>query len=158
MLAAENSFYSVFGDNMAHIVVSVCMNLIKTTASEAELIMNDPTEFINLSLDCCDKQKSNVMKSQACKLLENMCDHVDGATTCVTTFACNALNLALQTAAGKQPNMIAQQGLWGKENDPFLSSTPPIIVAETCLVVLTVISYILPKKDHLVPFFQEALA
>ena len=44
------------------------------------------------------------------------------------------------------------------ENDPFLQRTSPIIVAETCIVAMTVISYILPKKDHLVPFFQEALA
>ena len=44
------------------------------------------------------------------------------------------------------------------ENDPFLQRTSPIIVAETCIVALTVISYILPKKEHLLPFFQEALA
>jgi len=44
------------------------------------------------------------------------------------------------------------------EKDPFLSKTPPILVAETCIMTLTVISYILPKKDHLVPIFQEALA
>jgi hypothetical protein len=44
------------------------------------------------------------------------------------------------------------------ENDPFLQRSSPIIVAETCIVALTVISYILPKKEHLLPFFQEALA
>jgi len=43
------------------------------------------------------------------------------------------------------------------ENDPFLQKSP-IIVAETCILALTVISYILPKKDHLVPLFEEALA
>ena len=43
---------------------------------------------MNLALDCCDKQKSLVVKSQACKLLEHMCDNVDGAATCITTFAC----------------------------------------------------------------------
>lgn len=43
------------------------------------------------------------------------------------------------------------------ESDPFLQNSP-IIVAETCILALTVISYILPKKDHLVPLFQEALA
>jgi hypothetical protein len=44
------------------------------------------------------------------------------------------------------------------ENDPFLTQTSAEIVAETCIISLTVISYILPKKNHLVPFFQEALA
>ena len=43
------------------------------------------------------------------------------------------------------------------ENDPFLNR-PLVIIGETCILALTVISYILPKKDHLVPIFQEALA
>lgn len=77
-------------------------------SSEAELIMNDPTEFVNLGLDCCDKQQSMIVKTQACKLLEHMCDNVDGAATCVTTFACNALNVALQTAIGRNPEFLAQ--------------------------------------------------
>jgi hypothetical protein len=44
------------------------------------------------------------------------------------------------------------------ENDPFLTRTSPIIVAETCIIALTVISYILPKKGHLLPIFNQALA
>ncbi len=121
-------------------------------------MIKDPQEFVSLSLDCCDKQTSMIVKSQACKLLENMCDNVDGAATCVTTFVCNALNVALQTAAGLTPAFLAPEGLWGMENDPFLQRCPPVVVAETCILALTVISYILPKKNHLVPLFQEALA
>ncbi len=113
--------------------------------------MDDPQEFINLALDCCDKQKSQTVKTQACMLLEHICDNVDGGTTCITTFACNALNFALKK--GLSPALIAEQGLWGMENDPFLCNSQPVIIAETCIVALTVISYILPKKDHLVPLF-----
>jgi hypothetical protein len=97
LLSDERDYSEIFIENQAHILVSVCLNLIQTMSSEAELIMNDPNEFMNLGLDCCDKQKSMIIKSQACKLLEHMCDNVDGAATCVTTFACNALNIALQT-------------------------------------------------------------
>lgn len=80
---------------------------MQTQSQEAELVLNDPSEFVNLALDCCDKQKSFIIKSQACKLLEHMCDNVDGAATCVSTFACNAINLALQTHAGTKPEFIA---------------------------------------------------
>jgi hypothetical protein len=80
---------------------------MQTQNQEAELVLNDPSEFVNLALDCCDKQKSFIVKSQACKLLEHMCDNVDGAATCVSTFACNAINLALQTAVGNKPEFIA---------------------------------------------------
>jgi len=88
-----------------------------------------------------------------------MCDNVDGAATCVSTFACNALNAALKKAAGLPDTgfLRPEYGLWQMENDPFLSR-PPVIIGETCILALTVISYILPKKDHLVPIFQEALA
>jgi hypothetical protein len=34
----------------------------------------------------------------------------------------------------------------------------PEIVAETCLVALTTISYILPRRSDLVPVFEEVLA
>jgi hypothetical protein len=54
-------------------------------------------------------------------LLEHICDNVDGGTTCITTFACNALNFALKK--GLSPALIAEQGLWGMENDPFLCNS-----------------------------------
>lgn len=53
--SGENTFFDIFADNMVHLIVSVCLNLMQTTPSEAELIMNDPSEFVNLALDCCDK-------------------------------------------------------------------------------------------------------
>lgn len=95
LLSDEREYFDIFIQNQSHILVSICMNLIATSTSEAELIVNDPAEFVNLGLDCCDKQQSMIIKTQACKLLEHMCDNVDGASTFVTTFACNALNLAL---------------------------------------------------------------
>jgi len=58
ILTGENDFYDHFANNMPVLVVSICMNLIQTTESEAQLIMNDPQEFVNLAIDCCDKQKS----------------------------------------------------------------------------------------------------
>jgi hypothetical protein len=42
----------------------------------------------------------------------------------------------------------------------FISGTgsTPEIIAETCLVALTNISYILPRRSDLVPVFEEVLA
>jgi len=39
----------------------------------------------------------------------------------------------------------------------FLRSSPEII-GETCIVALTAISYILPRRADLVPVFEEVLA
>lgn len=38
------------------------------------------------------------------------------------------------------------------------TDTRPEIIAETCLVALTTISYILPRRADLVPIFEEVLA
>lgn len=56
MISDEREYFEIFVSNQAHILVSVCMNLMQTMSSEAELIMSDPTEFMGLCLDCCDKQ------------------------------------------------------------------------------------------------------
>jgi hypothetical protein len=43
------------------------------------------------------------------------------------------------------------------QNSKFLQAEKEII-AETCLVALTAISYILPRRNDLVPVFEESLA
>ena len=53
-----------------------------------EMMTADPDQFVQLSLDICDKQKSRVAKTHAAKLLEAICDSIDGAVSFVTLFAC----------------------------------------------------------------------
>lgn len=43
----------------------------------------------------CDKQKSQVVKTQGAKLLESMCDNIDGVVSFVTLFTCQSICLAL---------------------------------------------------------------
>jgi hypothetical protein len=88
--------------------------MIKTGESEASLILSDPQEFVNLAIDCCDKQKSMTVKTQACKLFESMCDNIDGSTTFVTTFCCNAINSAFARMSGTTP-VMDEEGLWGMD-------------------------------------------
>jgi len=125
----------------------------------------DPDAFVNLALDVCDKQKSKVVKTQGAKLLEALCDNVDGAVSFVTLFSCQSISLALNpTATGKIPTIEAissnfYPGEYMQYKDSiFLKSSSPQIIAETCLVALTTISYILPRRKDLVPVFEEVLA
>lgn len=80
---------------MPNIVIQICFNLIKFTKSEAERMMDDPQEYISFTLDCCDKQQSMVPKSNACKLIESMCDNIDGAVTFIANLAFSAINRSL---------------------------------------------------------------
>lgn len=80
-----------------------------------------------------------------------MCDNIDGAVSNITIFCCAAINTALQGAP------VQPEQLLNMQDDPFLHNTPEII-AETCIVAMTVISYILPRRKDLIPIFEETLA
>ncbi len=68
---------------------------MKTSKEEYDQMIEDPEQFVNLALDTCDKQQSKVVKTQAAKLLEAICDNIDGAVSFITLFCCQSINLAL---------------------------------------------------------------
>jgi chaperonin cofactor prefoldin len=64
-----------------NLILDVCFNFIKTTENERQQMIDDPKDFVNLALDTCDKQQSMIVKTQAAKVLEAICDNIDGAIT-----------------------------------------------------------------------------
>lgn len=81
-------------------MVYVALPFIRTNQLEIEEMRTDPEQFVNLALDTCDKQKSKVIKTQGAKLLEAMCDNIDGAVSFVTLFCCQSIHLALNQGKG----------------------------------------------------------
>jgi len=53
--SSEKKYSETYLSEMKNIVVQICCNLIKLTKGEAERMKDDPQEYINFSLDCCDK-------------------------------------------------------------------------------------------------------
>jgi hypothetical protein len=53
--SGDKKFSDIFMAEMPNIVIQICFNLIKFTKSEAERMLDDPQEYINYTLDCCDK-------------------------------------------------------------------------------------------------------
>jgi hypothetical protein len=88
-----------------------------------------------------------VIKTQAAKLIESLADHVDGVISFLTTFSCHSINYAL--LSGKVVNKDCQV-VGPFVNSNFLANTSNEIIAETSIVALTTISYILPKRQDLV--------
>lgn len=91
----EKEFYDIFSQSYKLLLVHVAMNFIKTSPSEFEQMTVDPEQFINLALDTCDKQNSKVIKTQGAKLLESLCDNIDGVVSFITIFCSQALVYAL---------------------------------------------------------------
>ena len=83
---------------------------------------------------------SDVPKTQACKLIEALCDNIEGSVTFIANLSCSAINLALQGSANAE---ILEPSILQWQEDPFFKSDP-VLIAETCMLVCTVISYILP--------------
>lgn len=98
IFSGEKEFYDVVQSNFKPILISICLNFLKTMKSEFETIEDNPQDFVNLALDTCDKQQSETIKTNAAKLLESMCDNIDGAVSNITIFCCAAINTALQGA------------------------------------------------------------
>lgn len=63
---------------------------------------DNPQEFVSLALDTCDRQKSYIIKTQAAKLIEALCDNIDGSVTLITFFCVNSLNMTLSKESGKE--------------------------------------------------------
>ena len=95
------------------------------------------------------------VKSQACKLLEAICDNVFGAITFVTFFSCSAVNMALQ---GEQGTVFDGEMMESMKNCVFLQRTDPIFIADTCLLALTCMSYVIPQREDLVRIFESTIS
>lgn len=82
---------------------------MRTGQTEMKEMLEDPDSFVNLALDTCDKQKSRVVKTQGAKLVETLCDNVDGAVSFLTLFTCQSLALAYDPQSGAIASIAAVQ-------------------------------------------------
>jgi len=94
-----------------------------------------------------------VPKTQACKLIEALCDSIDGSVSFITNLACSAINLALQGPNGE----IFDPSIMEMQSEPFFQSDP-VLIADTCLIVFTVMSYILPQRKDLIGNFERMIS
>ena len=63
IVCSESKFKDIMLNNMKTMAVEIALNLMVITRAEAETIREDAEEYVNLTLDCCDKQTSMTIKS-----------------------------------------------------------------------------------------------
>ena len=63
IVSSESKFKDIMLNNMKIMAVEIALNLMVITRAEAETIREDAEEYVNLTLDCCDKQTSMTIKS-----------------------------------------------------------------------------------------------
>ena len=141
----DNSYYPLFSENKQRLIMDVVLVLIRSTETEKEWMMTEPDNFVNLALDTCDKQSSDLCKTEAAKLLEALCDHIDGALTFTALFCCEAIRYVCRGGSVAELQNNAVLGPISAHSMFLLKSRPESIL-ETCLMAMTGISYLTPKR------------
>ena len=88
-------------------------------------------------------------------MLEAICDNVGGAITFITNFCCSSINLALQ---GENGRVYDKDIIESSKGCVFLSRTDRIFIADTCLLALTCMSYVIPQREDLVTMFEDTIS
>lgn len=148
-------FKQTFLKYLPNMILDVCLQMIKTTETERQNMYDNPQEFVALALDTCDRQKSYIVKTQAAKLIEALCDNIDGSVTLTTFFCVSSLNQTLSKESGKEPLGLGEfsininnqhQALC--ENSSFMQHSKPDVIIEASIMVLGLLSYVHSKNQY----------
>ena len=93
-------------------------------------------------------KESETCKTAAAQLLENLCDHIDGCLSFVGVICTQIINYSLRS---NKPEDLSTKFLQLQRyaNCSFLISTPQEIRVESCLVIFSVLSYVIPKRQDI---------
>ena len=128
--------------------IDVVLPLLRSSKSELELFKDSPEEFVHLALDTCDKQLSETYKTAAAQLMEALCDHIDGSLTFIAVIVLQFINYSLVSDnAAEIPTKFPVLSEF--QNAIFITKTSATLRVETCLVVLSVLSYLIPRRSDL---------
>ena len=82
----ESRFFSVFAGVYKELISFVVVNALRYSQDEKDLIVRDPQEYVDMGMDICERQDSETIKTVSAKLLETICDNIDGALTYVVNL------------------------------------------------------------------------
>jgi hypothetical protein len=141
-------------------LVDVVFPFLATSEREQQIKHEEPEEFVNLALDTIDKQSSEVPKTAAAALLETFCDHIDGSTSFIAQICSLIISHSIQVIT-EQSNVIAPESpfyiLKDLQARYFFARLSPVQRIDTSLVALTVMSYLLSRRNDLISLLENML-
>ncbi|EGR28514.1 hypothetical protein IMG5_173700 [Ichthyophthirius multifiliis] len=145
----QSEFYQLFQESARILLLEVIFPLMCTSQAEQDTFLTNPEEFVRFSLDTCDRQLSYTYKCASAKLLETICDYIDGFETIVSL-----LLLQIMSASISCENLESMDSQFPSlsifKSTVFLSKCPREKRIETCLIGLSVLSYLTPKRLDIV--------
>jgi len=156
-LSLEKELYSAFLNRRPYLVVDVCFPLLRTGTQEIVDMQEDPDQFANLALDTCQRQEFETVKTQAAQFLEQLCQNIDGYLS-FTIFMCLQM-IDFSLASDNVPEIPQKYPrLKDYQNSSILANTSSETRVETCILVLSVISYQMDTRDDLLRPIERMFA
>ncbi|CAD8073854.1 unnamed protein product [Paramecium primaurelia] len=158
-LGSQTEQYQIFSDSKIALITDVIYPFLITSQKEYSQMKEQPEEFVNLALDSVDKQESDVPKTAAASLLETLCDHIDGSTTFLANLAViisqHSINMISNNPVQlKEQQLTFVQALQDKK---LFKEYSPVDRIESSLVILTVMSYLIQKRQDIVLLMEQLL-
>ena len=132
----EPRFSPIFLQYYKLLILKTIPNCLHLTESDKEMVEDSPNEFTDLGLDICEKQESETVKTNAAKLLEMLCDNIDGALTFVVTVACTVIEGTLK-------------GLGLPEDLSYYAVLDQEVKMDLCLILLSIVNYSISRRKDL---------
>jgi len=141
----EVPFYPTFASTYKAVVAGVALPLLQFTPVEVELMQSDPDEFHALTMDICEGQDRENMKTAAAQLLEALADNIDGALSFSIFYLGQLVEFtALGSASLEQFAALVEM----REVSRLLGSSEESRV-EVALLGMCVLGYALGKREDL---------
>jgi len=138
VLLNDYQFYNSFDINRDNLFVNCLIPLLATNQSlELEA---SPEELVNLSLDICYSQKSKTLQTEAAKLLEGMCDRLDGGLRFMFDYCTRAITYACHRKSSKHYTFL---------NSYFIDQATPQLIIEVSITALCILSHSTRKRQDL---------
>ncbi|CAD8181685.1 unnamed protein product [Paramecium octaurelia] len=148
------SVYHIFAEYRMAIFVDIILPFFSSTQKEMSDLNEDPNEFVQLTQDLLDEQKSDIIKSSVAQLIIAYCDHIDGSVSFFTSFSTLAATYCVQKLQNAE--LKEQLGLIMEFKDHyFLKSMNVNVLLETSLLILSILSNYLVYRNEVGQIFKS---
>ena len=142
--AAESRFFPIFSLYHKHLLLKIIPNALHLTENDKEKVITSPSEFVSLGMDICERQESENIQSTGAKLLEIICDNIDGA-----------LSLIVNTAVSVIQNALNGNSTIFNEELAYLNSFDQEVKFDTCIIMLCTVSYSVSRRKDLISLLDS---
>jgi importin-8 len=130
--------------NSFEVFLQILIPALKISQQDRKLLVEDPSEFVNISLDICEDFESKSIQTCSAQLMLAIDKSVDGMQTFMIDFVLNLLEKVIQKSNKESQeyiNSIMQKfGLQLKVEEEII---------EVCLLILSILHKSFTKRPDL---------